>query len=217
MGKRRTVLAAVATVALAAPLIVGMGQTASAATSDSTTPLGADCSTSKLTPHTGFQIAPACVATSFGEVTEQAKDASLLIVDAPRRIDVGKAFYLKVSTRNLVRDRFLAAGAGGYYKESSFLTADGLTRGHFHTACRMLNDRDNAPPPDRQANFKATEDGGGGATPDTVKVLVAGLPSKGTAQCAVWAGDGSHRVPMMQFANQIPAFDAVRIKVSNDD
>lgn len=217
MSKRRTVLTAVATVALAAPLIVGMGQTASAATSGSTDPLGADCSGSALPPHTGFQIAPACVATSFGEVTEQAKDASLLIVDAPKKVNIGQSITLKVSTRNLVRDRFLAAGAGGYYKESSFLTADGLTRGHFHTACRMLTDAVNAPPPDRQAIFKATEDGGGGATPDTVTVTVGGLPHRGTAQCAVWAGDGSHRVPMMQFANQIPAFDAVRIKVGDGD
>ena len=40
-----------------------------------------------------------------------------------------------------------------------------------------------------------------------------GLPSRGIAQCAVWAGDGSHRIPMMERANQTPAFDAVRILV----
>ena len=38
-------------------------------------------------------------------------------------------------------------------------------------------------------------------------------PTRGIAQCAVWAGDGSHRIPMMERANQTPAFDAVRILV----
>ena len=40
-----------------------------------------------------------------------------------------------------------------------------------------------------------------------------GLPGRGLAQCAVWAGDGSHRIPMMERANQTPAFDSVRILV----
>jgi len=52
-----------------------------------------------------------------------------------------------------------------------------------------------------------------GATPDTVTIQVPGLPTAGTAQCASWAGDGSHRIPMMERANQTPAFDAVRIRV----
>jgi hypothetical protein len=30
----------------------------------------------------------------------------------------------------------------------------------------------------------------------------------------VWAGDGSHRTPLMQRANQTPAFDSVRITVN---
>jgi hypothetical protein len=59
----------------------------------------------------------------------------------------------------------------------------------------------------------ATVDGAGGATPDTVTVRIPGLPAAGEAQCATWAGDGSHRMPMMAFANQVPAFDAVRITV----
>jgi hypothetical protein len=61
--------------------------------------------------------------------------------------------------------------------------------------------------------FLATQDNGGGAEPDTVTVTVTGMPTAGTAQCAVWAGDGSHRLPMMQRANQTPAFDVVRITV----
>ena len=34
---------------------------------------------------------------------------------------MNESFRLKVSTRNLVRDRFLGAADGGYYLESSFL------------------------------------------------------------------------------------------------
>ena len=49
---------------------------------------------------------------------------------------------------------------------------------------------------------------------DTVTVVVTNNFKKGDlVQCAAWAGDGSHRTPMMQRANQTPAFDAVRIKV----
>lgn len=175
--------------------------------------LGADCTTSDLAAHTGFQEAPRCVATAFGEVAAAALSPSLLITDAPRTVAANQPFDLVVSTRNLVRDRFLGAAAGGYYRESSFLNAEGIQRGHFHTACRMLPSTsvapDAAPAP---AFFLATQDNGGGAAPDSVTVPVSGLPA-GTAQCAVWAGDGSHRVPMMTRANQIPAFDVVRITV----
>ncbi|HEY4421071.1 MAG TPA: hypothetical protein VGN22_16220, partial [Pseudonocardia sp.] len=109
---------------------------------------------------------------------------------------------------------FLGAAAGGYYLESSFLNEDGLQRGHFHTACRMLETTDTAPDAAPAPEFfLATQDNGGGAEPDTVKITVTGMPTAGTAQCAVWAGDGSHRIPMMQRADQTPAFDAVRITV----
>src|SRR3712207_8007833 len=37
------------------------------------------------------------------------------------------------------------------------------------------------------------------------------------SQCAVWAGDGSHRIPMMERANQTPAFDTTRIEVGGGD
>ena len=53
----------------------------------------------------------------------------------------------------------------------------------------------------------------GGREPDTVTINVPGLPDAGLAQCASWAGDGSHRIPMMERANQTPAFDTVRIRV----
>jgi hypothetical protein len=171
------------------------------------------CAQSDLPPHTGFQAGPACVCLPFGELGAPEDNPQLLITRAPDEVAVGQAFTLQVSTRNLVRDRFLPAAEGGYYVEPSSLTEDGLVRGHVHTACRVLGSTDVAPRPDRQAVFVATVDGAGGATPDTVTVRIPGLPAAGEAQCATWAGDGSHRMPMMAFANQVPAFDAVRITV----
>ena len=171
------------------------------------------CDTSNLDPHDGFQRGDRCVSTQFGEVGAAANNPSLLIVEAPRRVTVNTPFTLRVSTRNLIRDRFLAAGQGGYYVESSVLQ-DGIVRGHFHTACRILSGTDQAPDPAPvPAFFVATEDRQGGRTPDTVSIQVPGIPTEGTAQCASWAGDGSHRIPMMERANQTPAFDAVRIQV----
>jgi hypothetical protein len=176
--------------------------------------LGTDCSNSQLEPHNGFEVGPACVDIAFGEVAEEDKSPSLLITESPDTVKAGEDFTLTVSTRNLVRDRFLGAAAGGYYKESSFLDDDGIQRGHFHTACRMLDSTDEAPEPDPAPEFfLATQDNGGGADPDNVEIPVSGIEKPGTLQCAVWAGDGSHRVPMMQRANQTPAFDVVRITV----
>ncbi|MGI5129682.1 hypothetical protein ACQEVB_22940 [Pseudonocardia sp. CA-107938] len=176
--------------------------------------LGRNCDNSDLPEHTGFQVAPACVDTAFGEVAGADKSPALLITEAPREVKVGEAFTLKVSTRNLVRDRFLGAAAGGYYLESSFLDKNGIQRGHFHTACRMLPSLDEAPDSSPDPDFfLATQDNKGGAGTDTVDVEVTGLSKKGTAQCTSWAGDGSHRIPMMQRANQTPAVDSVRITV----
>ncbi|MEV6600833.1 hypothetical protein AB0M36_28900 [Actinoplanes sp. NPDC051346] len=172
------------------------------------------CADSRLQPHDGFQKGDRCISTEFGEVGDAAKNPTLLITEFPKQVQVGQPFTLKVSTRNLVRDRFLAAGQGGYYVESSVLTAEGLVRGHFHTACRMLESTSAAVDPSPvPAFFVATEDKRGGAQPDTVTIQVPGMPQAGTAQCASWAGDGSHRVPMMQRANQTPAIDAVRLTV----
>ncbi|SNY50160.1 hypothetical protein [Actinoplanes atraurantiacus] len=173
------------------------------------------CVDSNLTPHDGFQNGNRCVSTEFGEVGEAANNPTLLITDAPQQVAPNTPFTLKISTRNLIRDRFLAAGKGGYYVESSVLQ-DGLVRGHFHTACRMLENTNEAPAPEPvPAFFVATEDSRGSATPDEVSITVPGVPAEGTAQCASWAGDGSHRVPMMQRANQTPAIDAIRITVRN--
>lgn len=173
-----------------------------------------DCDDSRLQPHDGFQNGNRCVSTAFGEVGPAADNPSLLITEFPDRVGSNQPFTLRVSTRNLVRDRFLAAGQGGYYVESSLLNEQGLVRGHFHTACRMLGSLRQPPQPQEvPAFFVATEDSRGGAEPDDVTIQIPGLPGSGTAQCAVWAGDGSHRVPMMERANQTPAFDVVRIQV----
>ncbi|MEH0982970.1 hypothetical protein [Micromonospora sp. CPCC 205556] len=178
--------------------------------------LAKDCANTRLQPHDGFQNGNRCVSTAFGEVGAAANNPSLLITEFPNEVQANQGFTLRVSTKNLVRDRFLAAGQGGYYVESSLLNDQGLVRGHFHTACRMLQSTDEAPanPQDVPAFFVATEDGRGGAQADEVVIQVPGLPQEGTAQCAVWAGDGSHRIPMMERANQTPAFDAVRIQVN---
>ncbi|MEJ8278871.1 hypothetical protein [Pseudonocardia spirodelae] len=176
--------------------------------------LATDCSGSRLTAHDGFQKAPRCVSTAFGEVADADRSPSLLITKAPDRVGRGEAFSLTVSTRNLVRDRFLPAAQGGYYKETSLLNAEGLQRGHFHTACRMLPDPGEAPDASpKPLFFQATEDGGGGSTPDSVTIDVPGIGETGRLQCSSWAGDGSHRTPMMQRADQTPAFDSVRIEV----
>ncbi|WP_433296483.1 Pecanex-like protein 1 [Actinoplanes sp. CA-030573] len=172
-----------------------------------------NCSTSKLELHDGFQKGDRCVTTEFGEVSSAANNSSLLITQAPRSVAVNTPFTLTVSTRNLIRDRFLAAGKGGYYVESSVLQ-DGIVRGHFHTACRMLPNLNEAPDPSPvPAFFVATEDAKGGKAPDSVVINVPGMPTTGVAQCASWAGDGSHRIPMMERANETPAFDAVKIQV----
>jgi hypothetical protein len=169
---------------------------------------------SKLTAHDGFQNGNRCVDTQMGEVGDASKNPSLLITQAPQTVKPNQAFTLRVSTRNLIRDRFLAAAQGGYYVEMSLLNNQGLVRGHFHTACRMLDSTNAAPDPaPAPAFFVATEDGGGSNRADQIEIRVPGLPQKGTAQCMSWAGDGSHRIPMMQRANQIPAADTVRITV----
>ncbi|MFP5020990.1 hypothetical protein [Pseudonocardia phyllosphaerae] len=176
--------------------------------------LAADCEKSELQPHDGFEKGPRCVSTAFGEVGSADKNPSLLITKSPTEVSRGEGFQLTVSTRNLVRDRFLGAAQGGYYKESSVLDGQGLQRGHFHTACRMLDSTDAAPDAaPAPLFFKATEDNKGGATPDSVTIDVPGVEQTGQLQCSSWAGDGSHRMPMMQRANQTPAFDSVRIEV----
>jgi hypothetical protein len=178
--------------------------------------LGRDCTASQLAPHTGFQSAdPQCVSTAMGEVAAENQLPSLLITKSPETVGVNQPFTLEISTRNLVRDRFLGAAAGGYYLESSFLNGEGLQRGHFHTACRILPSSNEAPDSGKAPEFfLATQDNGGGRAPDKVTIEVPGIKSAGELQCTSWAGDGSHRTPMMSRANETPAIDSVRITVT---
>jgi hypothetical protein len=179
--------------------------------------LGRDCKNSDLPAHNGFQESPACVSTAMGEVAAEDKLPSLLITKSPKTVGVNQGFQLEISTRNLVRDRFLGAAAGGYYLESSFLDGNGLQRGHFHTACRILPSTNEAPDSSgTPAFFLATQDNGGGASADRVTIDVPGIKTAGELQCTSWAGDGSHRTPMMTRANQTPAIDSVRITVSGE-
>jgi hypothetical protein len=176
--------------------------------------LGNSCDESKLAKHDGFPKGNKCSSTEFGEVPAADKSPSLLITQSPSVVRTNKPFSLKVSTRNIRRDRFLPAATGGYYKESSFLTDEGIVRGHFHTACQYLSSTRVAPDPAPvPAFFVATEDGSGGTKPDTVTINIPGLPNTGLVRCVVWEGDPSHRVPMAERANQIPGVDAVRIRV----
>jgi hypothetical protein len=180
-------------------------------------PLAVDCSDSNLQAHRGFQEGPRCVSVAHGEVPAAENAPSVLIVGAPRVVRANQPFTIQISSRNLVRDRFLGAAVGGYYHETSLLVTEGpnagLVRGHLHTACERLARVDQAP--DRNpvpAFFVATEDSRGGRTPDVVTINIPGLAA-GIYSCGTWAGDGSHRTPMAQRANQRTAFDAVRILV----
>lgn len=178
--------------------------------------VGRDCANSSHTQEHGGEDAPRCVPTEMGEVAAFAQGPQLLITHAPERVRARQTFTIQVSTRNLVRDRFPPAAQGGYLLERADLTADGLTRGHVHIACRTLGGGAGVAPDPRVPVdfFEATEDGGGGADPDLVEVTVTGgIPRRGLAQCAVWAGDGSHRIPMMASPRQIPPFDAVLLEV----
>jgi hypothetical protein len=71
--------------------------------------LGRDCTASELPAHDGFQSRGRVREHAMGEVAAEDKLPSLLITEAPG--SSGRpGFQLKVSTRNLVRDRFLGAG-----------------------------------------------------------------------------------------------------------
>jgi hypothetical protein len=196
----------------------GQNQPATQAPTTAPPPLNKEPNTcaegSNLPVHDGFQNGQRCVVTEMGEVGNADDNPTLLITSAPNSVRVNQPFTIRVSTRNLIRDSFLPAGQGGYYALRSELNDQDLVRGHFHTGCRILNSTQVAPDPEpAPAFFVATEDNGGSNQPDVIEIRVPGLPQRGTFQCAAWAGDGSHRPPMMQRANQIPAFDSVRVSV----
>ena len=134
----------------------------------------------QLPDHDGHPTtAAACVQTPFGAVSAQEKNPTLLIVAAPSTITPGQDIELRVSVRNLVRDDFPTSAHGGYLSEPASLTSQGFTRGHVHSACRVLPNAQEAPQPDRVTAFMAIEDGGGGAAPDTVEVHLPGRDVEG--------------------------------------
>jgi hypothetical protein len=180
--------------------------------------LGRTCSNSDLPRHTGFiESGPRCVDTQFGEVPEAAKAPSLLITEFPDWVGTDESFTLTISTRNLVRDRFLGAAAGGYLLESSYLTEDGVVRGHVHVGCLNLAEGNMAPDLNpAPAHFAAVEDLGGGNFVDFFQIEIPALEVPGMYRCMAWSGDGSHRVPMAERANQQVAVDAVRITVTDN-
>ena len=223
-GRRRQ--RPVLTVVVCAVVAVVLAIFASGATGeDASASMAAACGSGpggQLPDHDGHPTtAAACARTAFGAVSAQEKNPSLLIVAAPSTITPGQDIELRVSVRNLVRDDFPTSAHGGYLSEPASLNSQGFTRGHVHSACRVLPNAQEAPQPDRVTAFMAIEDGGGGAAPDTVEVHLPGRDVEGhelfavgsLVQCTAWAGDGSHRVPMDAFPNQLPAVDAVRITV----
>jgi hypothetical protein len=170
------------------------------------------CADSQLPPHDGFERAPRCVATDAGEVP--LATPAVLISQFPRQARAGQQFQVTLTTRNLVRDRFLKAAEGGYYKEMSVLDGGGVVRGHLHVYVQALTD--GATVPDADATplefFQAVEDGGGGAGVSRVAVAVGGLTA-GPKRLCVTMGDGSHRVPLMRAAKLAAGIDCVRMFV----
>ena len=140
--------------------------------------LGRDCSNSPLTPHDGFQ-GPGLRLTEFGEVAAADKGPSLLITEAPQQVGVGEPFTLKVSTRNLVRDRFLAAGPGGYYVESSCCRRRASSAVTSTPPAGCWQHRHGARPGPGPEFFVATEDNRGGADADRVTSRSRASPTEG--------------------------------------
>jgi hypothetical protein len=184
----------------------------------------ADCTGSRFQPHDGFQNENRCMDTTFGDVGTVANTPSALFVNTPTTIRVNTPFSLTVSTRNVSRSRFLGAADGGYGLESGRLNAEGAVIGHAHVACNFLPDDDEAPAVTR-ANvnpagslndlFQALEDGGGGLGADVAPpVNFQGVTQTGTLRCSAWVGTASHFVPVAPFADIQPAFDVIRIEVT---
>ncbi|HEV8653530.1 MAG TPA: hypothetical protein VG276_30065 [Actinomycetes bacterium] len=193
-----------------APSTAGGPPTTAAAQPPAT--LATSCSDSALPPHDGFEQAPRCVATDAGEVPTATP--AVLLARFPRQPRAGQPFQVTISTRNLVRDRFLKAAEGGYYREMSVLDPAGIVRGHLHLYVQAL--RDGASVPDADTTplefFRAVEDGGGGAGLSRVSVSVNALTA-GPKRLCVTMGDGSHRVPLMRAAKLAAGIDCVRILV----
>ena len=150
-----------------------------------------------------------------GDGRGRAREQAAVAADHRLAAVVGstRPFKLKVSTRNLVRDRFLGAAAGRLLPGELVPQRRRACSAGTSTPPAGCSRRPaRRPTPAAPEFFVATEDGGGGARPDSVTINVPGMPQDaGILQCTSWAGDGSHRTPMMTKANETPAIDSVRI------
>ena len=150
-GRRRP--RPVLTVVVCAVVAVVLAIFASGATGeDASASIAAACGSGspggQLPDHDGHPTtAASCVQTAFGAVSAQEKNPTLLIVAAPSTITPGQDIELRVSVRNLVRDDFPTSAHGGYLSEPASLTSQGFTRGHVHSACRVLPNAQEAPSP----------------------------------------------------------------------
>ena len=107
-----------------------------------------------------------------------------------------------VSTRNLVRDRFLGAAVGDYYLESWFLNEPAAAGPPPRAGCCHQRGPDSSPAP---AFFVATQDNGGlRPVPCDDDVPATATDDAGHAVHLVGRQDGSHCTPMMKRANQTP-------------
>src|SRR6266545_4343420 len=178
------------------------------ATGDGDAPLSKDCGDSPLTVNDGFQKGNTCVAVDSGEVSD--KTPAVLITRAPRRVASGVDFQISISSRNVVRDRFLAAATGGYYAERSVLNPQGIQRGHSHVWVQDIGSGRTAPDADAAPLdfFKAVEDNGDGDFTLTITGLTAG-----NKKLCVNDADGSHRTAMTKAAKLAMPYDCVRLFV----
>src|SRR6266511_394231 len=171
-------------------------------------PLSKACGDSPLTVNDGFQKGNTCVAVDSGEVSD--KTPAVLITRAPRRVAAGQDFQISISSRNVVRDRFLAAATGGYYAERSVLNPQGIQRGHSHVWVQDIGSGRTAPDADAAPLdfFKAVEDNGDGDFTLTITALTAG-----NKKLCVNDADGSHRTAMTKAAKLAMPYDCVRLFV----
>src|SRR6266508_1633752 len=179
------------------------------ATGDGDAPLSKDCGDSPLTVNDGFQKGNTCVAVDSGEVSD--KTPAVLITDAPEEVAAGQDFQVAISSKNVVRDRFLAAATGGYYAERSVLNPNGVQRGHSHVWVQDIGDGQSAPNADAAPLdfFKAVEDNGDGDFTLTITGLTAG-----NKKLCVNDADGSHRTAMTKAAKLAMPYDCVRLTVT---
>ncbi len=167
-------------------------------------------------PHDGFQKAPACVSTAFGEVRPSRQGP----VAAHHRLP---AAVVRAEHRVHAQGQHQQPGArpvprrGGRRLLPRELRAQ--RQGHParalpHRVPDAVQPERPRPTPPRCPPSSWRRRTTAAAPPRTrCRSTSPVCRRRGIAQCTVWAGDGSHRIPMMERANQTPAFDSVRILV----